>query len=135
MRSAYSQLLHFVIAAALAAAFAFPTTIAAQAAQHLVSPSDLQSAAVDASQSRQQDIGTLNKFLSIPQAQQAMQSAHVTPQQVKKAVAGMSDEELAQLASRAQKAQHDFAAGMSNHDLILVVLAIVVLILLIALFH
>ena len=38
----------------------------------------------------------------------------MNPQEVKKAVAGLSDEELAQLASRAQKAQADFAAGMGT---------------------
>jgi len=122
-------------AAVLITAFTGSQTITAQSAQHLVSPSDLQKAVVDASQTRQQNLDALNNFLTTDQAKQALQSAHVSQQQVKKAVAGMSDEELAQLASRAQKAQTDFAAGMGDRDLILIVLAIVVLILLIAIFH
>ncbi len=123
-------------AAVLITAFTVPQTLTAQSAQHLVSPSDLQQAAVDASQTRQQNLDTLNNFLSTDQARQALQSARVSPQQVKKAVAGLSDEELAQLASRAQKAQADFAAGtIGDRDLIFIVLAIVVLILLIAIFH
>jgi hypothetical protein len=101
----------------------------------VVSPSDLQKAVVDASQTRQQNLDTLNSFLSTDQARQALQSARVSPQQVKKAVAGLSDEELAQLASRAQKAQADFAAGMGDHDMILVVLIIVALILIIVAVH
>ncbi|MGA9061883.1 MAG: PA2779 family protein [Terracidiphilus sp.] len=119
----------------LAMAFAIPQTVVAQTS-HLVSPADMQQAVVDASQSRQQNLDTLNRFLSTDQARQAMQSAHVNQQEVKKAVAGLSDQKLAQLASRASKAQSDFAAGnIDNHDLILIILAVVVLILLIAIFH
>ena len=136
MRSALWRFVCPLMAFMLVTAIAFPQYLAAQATQHLVTPDDLQKAAVDASQSRQQNIDTLNGFLSTDQAKQALQSAHVSPQQVKKAVAGLSDEELAQLATRASKAQSDFAAGtIGNHDLLLIMLAILVLILLIAIFH
>jgi hypothetical protein len=136
MRFASWQFARTFTAAVLITAFTVPQTLPAQSAQHLVSPSDLQQAAVDASQTRQQNLDTLNNFLSTDQARQALQSARVSPQQVKNAVAGLSDEELAQLASRAQKAQADFAAGtIGDRDLIFIVLAIVVLILLIAIFH
>jgi hypothetical protein len=51
---------------------------------------------------------------------------------VKKAVASLSDAELAQLASRTQKAQADFAAGrLSDRDLIIILIAIAALILII----
>jgi CHASE3 domain sensor protein len=116
------------MAVVLVSAIAFPQNLAAQATQHLVSPDDLQKAAVDASQNRQQNIDTLNGFLSSDQAQKALQSAHVTPQQVKKAVAGMSDEELAQLASRAQKAQSDFAGGLGTTTWLLIIVVILVVI-------
>lgn len=121
-----------VLAAASLAAFTVPKAALAQDSQHLVSPSDLQKATVDASQSRQQNIDTLNGFFSSDQAQKALQSAHMNPQEVKQAVAGLSDQELAQLASRAQKAQNDFAAGnMSNYDLLIVLICIAALILII----
>ena len=56
----------------------------------------------------------------------------MNPAEVKNAVANLSDEEVAQLASRVDKAQADFAAGnMSDRDLILILLAVVVLILII----
>jgi CHASE3 domain sensor protein len=116
------------MAVVLVSAIAFSQNLAAQATQHLVSPDDLQKAAVDASQTRQQNIDTLNGFLSSDQAQKALQSAHVTPQQVKKAVAGMSDQEVAQLASRAQKAQSDFAGGLGTTSWLLVVIIILVVI-------
>ncbi len=132
MRSAPWQFACSFLAVVFVAAFAVPEPVLAQASTHLVSPADLQKAAVDASQTRQQNIDTLNKFLSTDQAQQAMQSAHVNPQQIKKAVSGLSDEELAQLASRASKAQSDFAAGsIGNRDLLIIILCIVALLLII----
>jgi hypothetical protein len=61
-----------------------------------------------------------------------LKAAHTDPEQVKKAVASLSDTELAQLASRAQKAQADFAAGhLSDRDLIIILVVIAALILII----
>jgi CHASE3 domain sensor protein len=52
--------------------------------------------------------------------------------QVKDAVSRLSDSELSQLASRASKAQADFAAGtLSNRDLIIILVCIAALILII----
>jgi hypothetical protein len=54
------------------------------------------------------------------------------PQQVKNAVSTLSDQELAQLAARADKAQTDFVAGnLSDRDLIIIILAVAALILII----
>jgi len=132
MRSAQWQFARIFLLAVSIAAFAVPRNVIAQDSQHLVSPSDLQKATVDASQSRMQNIDTLNSFFSSDQAQKALQSAHMSPQEVKKAVAGLSDQELAQLASRAQKAQNDFAAGkMSDYDLLIILICIAALILII----
>jgi hypothetical protein len=92
----------------------------------------MQKAAVGATQTREQNVETVTQFLSSPQAKQALQSAHLNPTQVKTAVSTLSDQEVAQLASRAEKAQADFAAGkMSDRDLIWIVLAILALILII----
>jgi len=56
----------------------------------------------------------------------------VQPEQVKTAVSTLSDQELAQLASRAHKAQADFAAGtLSNRELIIIIIAVAVLVLII----
>ncbi|MGA8779631.1 MAG: PA2779 family protein [Terracidiphilus sp.] len=118
--------------AMLVVVFLVPQNAVAQAAQHVVSPADLQQAAADASQARQQNIDTLNNFLSTDKAKDALESAKIDPQQVKKAVAGLSDEDLANLASRAQKAQDDFAAGsIGDRDLLIILVCIAVLILVI----
>jgi len=61
-----------------------------------------------------------------------MKSARIAPEQVKGAVASLNDSELAELASRVQKLQADFAAGnFSDRDLILIILAVVALVLII----
>ncbi|HEV3207841.1 MAG TPA: PA2779 family protein [Terriglobales bacterium] len=124
----------FRVAAAvvLAAMFALPQNLLAQAATHVVSPSELQQAVVKASTARQQNLDEVRQFFSSEKAQQALKSAHVNPEQVKSAVATLDDAELAQLASRVHKTQADFAAGtLSDRDLIIILVAVAVLILII----
>jgi CHASE3 domain sensor protein len=61
-----------------------------------------------------------------------MAEAHINYQQVQTAVRSLSDEDLARVASRANQAQKDFAAGaFSDRDLILIILAIAILVLII----
>jgi hypothetical protein len=121
-----------VTAAVLTAAFAGPQNLVAQAPEHLITSSDLQKAAEGASHVRQQNLDTLRGLLSSPEAQKAMESAHMNPQEVLNAVAGLSDQEMAQLASRASKAQSEFAAGsLSDRDLIILLVVIAALILII----
>ncbi|MFZ0337351.1 MAG: PA2779 family protein [Terracidiphilus sp.] len=132
----WQRLVSSSTAAAFLAAVAVPQNLAAQAAEHVVSPGDLQKATVDASRARSQNLDTLNRFFSSDQAQKALQSAHINPQEVNTAVAGLSDEELAQFASRAQKAQNDFAAGnIGDHDLLIILVCIAALILIIVAVH
>ena len=136
MHSDLKQYARSIMAAALVAVFAIPNNAVAQAANHVVSPTDLAKATVDASQQRQQNIDTLNQFFSSEKAQRALESAHMNPQQVQKAVSGLSDEELAQLSSRASKAQSDFAAGnFSDHDLLIILVCIAALVLIIVAVH
>ena len=100
-----------------------PPNVFAQS--HVVSPSELQHANVAASQAREKNIQILNNFFSTPLAQKALRDHHINAEQVKTATVRLSDAELAKLAARADKAQHDFAAGaIADHLLILIVLAI-----------
>ncbi|HEY1264504.1 MAG TPA: PA2779 family protein [Terriglobales bacterium] len=132
MLDALKQFAHGVTACVLIVIFALPANLAAQASNRLVSPSDLQKAAVDASRARQHNLDTVRNFLSSERAQKALKSSNMDTQQVKTAVASLSDAELAQLAARADKAQADFAAGdLSDRDLILIILGIAVLVLII----
>ena len=107
-----------------------PAYLVAQS--HVVTPADLQKEVVAASQSRQHNLQTVQRFLSTPTAEKAIESAHIDVQQVRTAVSTLDDQELARLAARADKAQADFAAGrIEQRDLILIILAIVVLVLVI----
>jgi c-di-GMP-related signal transduction protein len=130
------QFVRTLVTTALVTIFAIPQSLVAQSSEHLVSPTELQKAVVDAAQKRQQNLDTLNQFFSSEKAQRALESAHQNPEQVKKAVASLSDDELAQLASRANKAQTDFAAGrVEDRDLLIILVCIAALVLIIVAVH
>jgi len=119
-----------LIACLLAALFAVPASLLADS--HVVNPAELQKEMVAASQARQRNLETVQQFLSTPTAEKAMRSAHVNAQQVRTAVSTLNDQELAQIAAKAGKAQADFAAGrIEERDLILIILAVVALVLII----
>jgi PBP1b-binding outer membrane lipoprotein LpoB len=103
---------------------------------HVVSPADLQKQVVTATQARERNVGTLNTAMSAPAVEKAMAAAHIDSARVKSAIPTLSDSEVASLAARADKANQDFAAGrMSDHDLLLVLIGVAVLILLIVALH
>jgi hypothetical protein len=123
-----------VALACVLAFFAIPQNLAAQT--HLVSPAELQKAAVAATQSRQHNIETVQQFLSSPGADKAFKTAHIDAEQVKQAVSSLNDDDLARVAQRAQKAQADFAAGrISDHDLLIILIVVAALILIIVAVH
>jgi hypothetical protein len=110
--------------------FSVPQSMVAQT--HVVSPAELQKASVAATQARQRNIETIQQFLSSEASRKALKTAHMDPQQVTQSVSRLNDEELAQLAARATKAQADFAAGnLSDRDLLIILVAIAALILII----
>jgi hypothetical protein len=103
----------------------------AQETQHVVSLSDLTKGAAQPAQTRRANEEAVRKLLSSEAAQKALRSAKLDYQKVDKAVGQLSDEDLAKLAERSQKAQSDFAAGrISDRDLlwiIVIALGIIVL--------
>lgn len=136
LKQAHSTFAKACTAAALVAVCAVPQSLMAQAAGQLVTPQELQKATVDASHQRQQNQETLDRLFSSPEAQKALETSHMNPEQVKKAVAGLSDQEMAQLAQRATRAQKDFAAGsIGNRDLLIILVCIAALILIIVAVH
>ena len=130
MQSLLRQSVRPLIALLLVTLFLIPADLRAQ--NHLVSPADLQQQVISASQQRQHNIDTLQQFLSTPLAEKAMKDANINPRQVQSAIPALSDQDLAQLSARADKAQRDFAAGdLSQRDILLIILAVVVLVLII----
>lgn len=132
MHSEHTRFVRAIMTAVFAAALTVPASFAAPAPQHLVTPGQLQQSTESASQARQRNIQELHQFLSTPEAQKAFERARVNPEEVKNAVSGLSDQELAQLSQRSEKAQRDFAAGaISMEEMILIIVAIILVILLI----
>ena len=130
MKIGTSLVLKFAFISLFSAFLAIPQ--GAHAQDHVVSPSDIQKDVSAVSATRQKNLAQVDDFLSSSAAQQAMKSAHIDPQQVKNAIPQMSDDELAQLSARSEKAQKDFAAGrISDRDLLIILVGVAVLILVI----
>jgi len=130
MRFDLKQSARAAIACILVTIFSVPPGLLAQI--HVVSPADLQKEVLNATQRRELNVEKVRQFLSSEMAQKVLKTAHMNPEQVKTGVASLSDAELAQLASRADKAQADFVAGtLSDRDLLLIILGIAVLVLII----
>jgi hypothetical protein len=130
MQFVLRQSVRTVVALVLLTLFIVPTNLLAQS--HVVSPAELQNQVVAASQVREHNLQDVQNFLSTPTAEKALKSSHIDPRQVRNAISTLDDQELAQLASRADKAQVDFAAGnLTDRDLILIILGIAVLVLII----
>jgi hypothetical protein len=110
----------------------FATPRSAVPQDHVVAPSDIHKDVAASSSTRQKNQAQLENFVSSPQAQEALKSAHLDANRVKNAIPNLNNEEMAELSVRSEKAQEDFAAGrMSDRDLIIILLAVVALILII----
>lgn len=105
--------------------FGFQSSSLFAAPEHVVSPAELQQATVAAARTRQANVAKVEKVFSTPQAQKALKSAHLNPVQIKQAVPSLSNQELAHLAARADKAQKDFAAGsLTNQQITYILIAL-----------
>lgn len=123
MRSSSCRM--FVISLVCAVGFVLQSPSLRAADNHVVSPAELQQATVSAARTRQQNVARVEKFLSSTRARKALKSAHLDPIQIKKAVPTLSNQELARLASRADKAQKDFAAGaLTNQQITYILIAL-----------
>ena len=118
--------IRILVVCVLVTFFAFSRSLMAQS--HIVSPTDLQTELVINSQARQHNRDTVRQFLCSPKAQKAFASAHINAEQVQAAVSSLSDQEVARLATRVNKAQADFAAGkLTDRNVILIGLGIIAL--------
>jgi CHASE3 domain sensor protein len=125
-----SRIFQFLLILVLSVAVAFPPSLYAQ--DHVVSSSDLRKDLQEASAAREKNLARVDHLFSSEQGQKALETAHVSYEQVDKAVRSLSDDDLARLSARAQHAQNDFAAGsISNRDLIWILIGVAVIILII----
>jgi hypothetical protein len=122
--------LRLLLVVGLAALVTIPQGAIAQ--DHVVSSSDIKKDLQAQSAQRQEQLAKVEGLLGREDAQKAMADAHIDYKQVQTAVRSLSDEDLARVAAKADRAQKDFAAGnFSDRDLILLILAIAVIVLII----
>src|SRR5687768_14014544 len=111
------------MAVALTCSFLLPATLLAE--DHVAPLSELRKSVVKASETRQANVSTVQKFLSSDSVRDALKRAGINSTKVIKAVPALSDDELARLADRARTAQQDVAAGaLSNQELTYIVIAL-----------
>ncbi|MBV9081179.1 MAG: PA2779 family protein [Acidobacteriaceae bacterium] len=111
---------------ALASAFATPQV--ARAEDHVVALDELHQNARVASERRAKDIGDIERVLSYPAAAQALERSNVSQDQMRQAVATLSNDELARLADRARASEKDVQGGLIVGILALIGLIVVIII-------
>jgi hypothetical protein len=119
----FHKAIHKVLAAAVLPFLLLPTDLRAE--DRVVPLSELRRDLVSASESRRTNVKTVEKFLSSESAKAALKQAGMDRNQLLKAAATLSDDELARVAARASQAEQDFAAGaLSNQELTYIVIAL-----------
>jgi hypothetical protein len=106
--------------------FLNPGVILAQ--EHVLPLPDLQRDLRSAAQTRAQNLSDIDRVLSLPAAQQALQKANINQDQVRKAVSTLNDEELSRFADRARAAEQDVQGGFIVGLLALIGLIVVILV-------
>jgi predicted ArsR family transcriptional regulator len=95
------------------------------AQEHVVSPDAIQQQLVQSAAQRSQNVDALHQFFGSASAQKTLKTAGISSVEVKNAVAQLSDQELAQLAGKAGRAQQDFAAGaLTNQQITYILIAL-----------
>jgi hypothetical protein len=118
-------------------AFAGWTVESAQGQQtsqrdHAVTPGQLRQDVQKAAQSRRANEAAVRQMFASDQAKEALKSAGIDYQQVDRAVAQVSDEDLARMAQRSEEVNRNFAAGrLDDRDLLLILLVAVAIILIV----
>lgn len=93
---------------------------------HVVSIGQLHQQLAAAAHTRQVNVAKAEKFLSSEPAQRALRTAKIDSAKLQSAMALLSDEELARLATLTDKAQADYVAGaLSNQEITYILIALV----------
>ena len=97
----------------------------ARGEDHLVTSADLHKTLLDSANSRETDIGKIQKFLSLDSTRRALGENQHLRHKVEKALPYLSDEELKRLASQTQKIEQDVVAGsLTNQQLTYIIIAL-----------
>ncbi len=105
--------------------FVVPATTSLAAADHVVPIAELHRQIESAAQARQANLAKVDKFLSLDPVQNALRTARMDGSTIQKAVALLSDDELARLANRTDKVQADVTGGaLTNQQLTYIIIAL-----------
>lgn len=100
----------------------------AAAQQHIVPLSELDGQMRSAASTRAKNLEDIQRVLSYPAAQAALKKSRVNPEQMRTAVATLSDDELARLSDRARASEKDVEAGLVVGILALIGLIVVIIV-------
>lgn len=103
-----------------------PTSAAAQ--EHLVPLSELHTRIQASAKARAADLADIDRVLSRPEAQEAMQKAKINATAARQAVATLDDQELSKLAAQARQVDQDVQGGRGAGLLALIGLIVVIII-------
>jgi hypothetical protein len=95
---------------------------------HVLPLTELRDQARSASEDRATNIEDIERVLSYPAAAQALGKSNVNGEQMRRAVATLSDEELARLANKARTSEKDVQGGLIVGILALIGLIVVIII-------
>jgi len=95
---------------------------------HVLPLTELRDQARSASEDRAKNIEDIERVLSYPAAAQALGKSNVNGEQMRRAVATLSDEELARLANKARTSEKDVQGGLIVGILALIGLIVVIII-------
>jgi len=127
------------LAAILLPCFAVTAARVQAQERHVVTSQELSKDAARPAESRGANEAALRQLFSSEQAQQALKAANIDYSKVDKAVAQLSDEDLAKLAARSRQLQDNFAGGragsLSDRDLLIIIIIAVLVIALVAVLH
>jgi hypothetical protein len=100
----------------------------AAAHEHIVPLTELQGQVRRAANDRTKNIEDIQRVLSYPAAAAALKKSSVSPNQMRAAVATLSDDELARLSDRARASEKDVEGGLIVGILALIGLIVVIVI-------
>lgn len=104
------------------------STPQAAAHEHIVPLKELQSQFSSAASERAKNVEDIQRVLSYPAAATALKKANVNPEQMRAAVATLTDEELTRLSARARASEKDVEGGLIVGLLALIGLVVVIIV-------
>ena len=100
----------------------------ASAQEHIVPLKELQGQVQTAAKDRSKNLKDIQRVLSYPAAAAALKKSNVSLEQMRTAVATLSDDELARLSDRARASEKDVEGGLIVGILALIGLIVVIII-------